>query len=95
VEGHRRAAFPAYGKVAEQVVYLPIPPAAVSLFAAVAFKHLLNSIEKLRRHHCGVIISDGFSNGCPLPCFFIEAMRLRNPIFLDRVSGFDWTVIPV
>jgi len=20
---------------------------------------------------------------------------LRNPIFLDRVSGFDWTVIPV
>lgn len=21
--------------------------------------------------------------------------KMRNPFFLDRVSGFDWTVIPV
>lgn len=29
-------------------------------------------------------------------CIIQEINRkLRNPFFLDRVSGFDWTVIPV
>nr|WP_298435001.1 hypothetical protein [Geobacter sp.] len=29
-------------------------------------------------------------------CLAIKrCIKLRNPIFLDRVSGFDWTMIPI
>jgi hypothetical protein len=33
--------------------------------------------------------------GSQAACFCVLFDFLRNPVFLDRHSGFDWTLIPV
>jgi hypothetical protein len=37
----------------------------------------------------------GDDTGLKLKADLNECDQLRNPFFLDRVSGFDWTVIPI
>lgn len=34
-------------------------------------------------------------NGREAPFAGVLATKVRNPVFLDRHSGFDWTLIPV